>query len=188
MEPSLNNGSLIRWDDEKGYGFIKPKEGEKEVFLHIAVVKTTGRRPKVGDTIVYKLVTGSDGKNRASSASIQGVTASKLLVLPKVQVAPKRWKLKGGKFIGTVISPVVLVIIALIQIELSPRRSQTIIELMTKPGCTVKGNVSQTTGNRLYHVPGMENYAQTVIDSRYGERWFCSEADAVAAGWSKAPR
>jgi len=53
-------------------------------------------------------------------------------------------------------------------------------------GCTVKGNISKNNGQRIYHVPGQEYYAQTQIDWLSGERWFCSEEDARAAGWRKA--
>jgi hypothetical protein len=52
--------------------------------------------------------------------------------------------------------------------------------------CVIKGNVSINSGERIYHVPGQKYYAATKIRSRYGERWFCSEADARAAGWRKA--
>ncbi|GAG48302.1 unnamed protein product, partial [marine sediment metagenome] len=38
------------------------------------------------------------------------------------------------------------------------------------------------------HVPGGEYYDQTVIDEAKGERWFCTEAEAVAAGWRKSKR
>ncbi len=54
--------------------------------------------------------------------------------------------------------------------------------------CNIKGNVSINSGERIYHVPGQEFYAQTKIDPQYGERWFCSEAEARAAGWRKAKR
>jgi endonuclease YncB( thermonuclease family) len=53
-------------------------------------------------------------------------------------------------------------------------------------GCTIKGNVSQS--GRIYHLPGQENYDDTRIDTSRGERWFCSEAEAVAAGWRRARR
>jgi endonuclease YncB( thermonuclease family) len=53
-------------------------------------------------------------------------------------------------------------------------------------GCAIKGNIS---GNgRIYHVPGQENYADTGINEARGERWFCSEAEAQAAGWRRARR
>lgn len=54
------------------------------------------------------------------------------------------------------------------------------------PGCNIKGNVSIDSGERIYHVPGQKYYASTKIDSRYGERWFCSEADARSAGWRRS--
>lgn len=54
--------------------------------------------------------------------------------------------------------------------------------------CNIKGNISIDTGERIYHVPGQMFYDQTKIRSEYGERWFCSEADARAAGWRKSRR
>lgn len=54
-------------------------------------------------------------------------------------------------------------------------------------GCVIKGNIN-AKGRRIFHVPGQEDYAATRIDTARGERWFCSAADAVAAGWSAAAR
>ena len=53
-------------------------------------------------------------------------------------------------------------------------------------GCSVKGNISMTTGERIYHVPGQKYYAATSIDLFHGERWFCSEQAARAVGWRKS--
>jgi len=55
-------------------------------------------------------------------------------------------------------------------------------------GCNIKGNVSYYNGARIYHVPGQMFYDRTVISYSRGERYFCSEADALAAGWRKARR
>jgi hypothetical protein len=51
--------------------------------------------------------------------------------------------------------------------------------------CLIKGNINRR-GERIYHLPGSDAYASTVIDERSGERWFCSEAEARAAGWRAA--
>lgn len=56
-----------------------------------------------------------------------------------------------------------------------------------QPGCGIKGNVS-AKGERIYHVPGGTYYDSTRIDVADGERWFCSETEAQAAGWRKAVR
>jgi len=50
----------------------------------------------------------------------------------------------------------------------------------------IKGNMSQTAGEKIYHVPGGEYYDKTVIDEPAGERWFCTEQEAVAAGWRRS--
>jgi micrococcal nuclease len=52
----------------------------------------------------------------------------------------------------------------------------------------IKGNISVRTGEKIYHVPGGEFYDQTVINEAKGERWFCTEAETVAAGWRKSKR
>jgi hypothetical protein len=56
------------------------------------------------------------------------------------------------------------------------------------PSCNIKGNISINSGKHIFHVRGQQDYDATVINHRYGERWFCSEADARRAGWQKASR
>ena len=51
--------------------------------------------------------------------------------------------------------------------------------------CVIKGNVS-TQGERIYHVPGQKYYDDTRISASHGERWFCSEEEARAAGWRRS--
>ncbi len=53
-------------------------------------------------------------------------------------------------------------------------------------GCAIKGNISD--GGHIYHRPGQHDYDAVRIDERRGERWFCSEAEARAAGWRAARR
>ncbi len=47
--------------------------------------------------------------------------------------------------------------------------------------CQIKGNISRK-GKRIYHVPGGRWYDRTKISPSKGERWFCSEEEAQAAG------
>jgi endonuclease YncB( thermonuclease family) len=49
-------------------------------------------------------------------------------------------------------------------------------------GCRIKGNINRK-GERIYHLPGSHGYDDTRIDTAKGERWFCSEEEARAAGW-----
>ena len=50
----------------------------------------------------------------------------------------------------------------------------------------IKGSVESRTGERVYHVPGGLFYSTTVVTESEGDRWFCTEAEAIAAGWERA--
>ena len=68
------------------------------------------------------------------------------------------------------------------------RRGERIAANDNAPGqCRIKGNINRK-GERIYHAPGDKWYDRTRIDPAKGERWFCSEAEAIAAGWRKALR
>jgi hypothetical protein len=43
------------------------------------------------------------------------------------------------------------------------------------------------SGMKLYHLPGMEDDEITKISPEKGERWFCSEQEALLEGWTRAP-
>lgn len=51
-------------------------------------------------------------------------------------------------------------------------------------GCAIKGNVAR--GERIYHMPWSLWYSRIHMDADKGKRWFCSEAEAIAAGWRPA--
>ncbi len=53
--------------------------------------------------------------------------------------------------------------------------------------CAIKGNISRS-GERIFHIPGGQYYDRTKISPAKGQRWFCSEAEATAAGWRKSKR
>lgn len=57
-----------------------------------------------------------------------------------------------------------------------------------KTGCDIKGNISINTGEKIYHLPGQEYYEETKISPQYGERWFCTEAEALSNGWRKSKK
>jgi micrococcal nuclease len=52
----------------------------------------------------------------------------------------------------------------------------------------IKGNIDIRTGGHVYHVPGGLFYTTTVVDEALGDRWLCTEDEAVEAGWKKSKR
>jgi uncharacterized membrane protein YsdA (DUF1294 family)/cold shock CspA family protein len=65
-------GKLIRWDDEKGYGFIRPDNGGEDRFLHANSLTHFQRRPRENDRITYEDATDSQGRLNANNAKIAG--------------------------------------------------------------------------------------------------------------------
>lgn len=52
-------------------------------------------------------------------------------------------------------------------------------------GCAIKGNIN-AKGERIYHMPWSRYYTSVRMDEAKGKRWFCSEAEAIDAGWRSA--
>lgn len=51
-------------------------------------------------------------------------------------------------------------------------------------GCPIKGRIQ--SGTRTYLLPWSPSYDSVRLRTSRGERWFCSESEAQAAGWSRA--
>ena len=71
------------------------------------------------------------------------------------------------------------------QTTTTPTTTTTPVNTTAK--CVIKGNIS-SNGEKIYHMPGQRYYDKTIINESYGERWFCTEEEAVAAGWRKSLR
>lgn len=62
------------------------------------------------------------------------------------------------------------------------RKQKWLVADQTAPtDCPIKGNI--TSRGRIYHTPWSPHYSRTRINEKAGERWFCSEIEALAAGW-----
>ncbi len=67
-----NRGILTKWNDDRGFGFIKHSETET-IFIHISAVQLMPRRPKEGDILFYDIIQDSAGKKKAASVTIEGL-------------------------------------------------------------------------------------------------------------------
>jgi cold shock CspA family protein len=60
-----SHGTLVRWNDDRGFGFISPAGGRDEVFVQLSAFPRDGKRPTVGELLSYELDTDKDGRARA---------------------------------------------------------------------------------------------------------------------------
>jgi CspA family cold shock protein len=60
-------GTVKFFNTQKGYGFIRPEDGSKDVFVHITAVERAGMRSLVeGQRVSYEIVT-ERGKQAAGN-------------------------------------------------------------------------------------------------------------------------
>jgi uncharacterized membrane protein YsdA (DUF1294 family)/cold shock CspA family protein len=65
-----DQGRLVEWFDEKGYGFIQPNDDSKDrVFLHIKDFARQGPRPILGCALEYNVLVDAQGRYRAQQVS-----------------------------------------------------------------------------------------------------------------------
>lgn len=100
-------GALKTWKEDRGFGFISPDDGGKDIFIHISALKGTSRRPVTGDVIYYQSTRDNRGKYKAINAYIEGVE-----ILEDKTITPL--STKKNIILIALVSVVILVIAAVI--------------------------------------------------------------------------
>ena len=79
-----SKGTLSKWIDDKGFGFLTPEKGKKEIFVYISAFdRNIPRMPIVGDIIFYHVKIDEKGKSKAYDAVVEGMA-------PIVKKVPSR--------------------------------------------------------------------------------------------------
>lgn len=58
-------GTLRSWNEDRGFGFIHPRDGGEDVFVHISAFRTREIRPDSNQRVTYEVEPGQHGKLRA---------------------------------------------------------------------------------------------------------------------------
>ena len=91
-------GELIEWNDERGFGFIRPDDGGGRLFVHVSQIGRIATRPSIGDRVSFAVGPGRDGKTAAIKVTIAGANPVKARAVARGAgaevMAPRRDRLR----------------------------------------------------------------------------------------------
>ena len=102
-------GTLAKWNDERGFGFISPtKGGTPDVFVHVSAFPKDGQRPSIGELLTFEIETDKDGKKRATNL----LFPNRVIRFSTRQTKPSGRRENSG-FLGRIISLAVVIALAI---------------------------------------------------------------------------
>ncbi len=75
LVPIRFDGTLIKWNDERGFGFIAPMQGGHEIFIHISSFPPDGR-PCLNEKLSFEIALNNEGKKKAVNVQRPAHTSS----------------------------------------------------------------------------------------------------------------
>ncbi|MEO6926129.1 MAG: cold shock domain-containing protein [Rhodanobacter sp.] len=87
------HGTLTKWNDDRGFGFVEPATGSAEIFVHISAFPRDGVRPRIGELVSYEIDVRKDGKPQAVRILRPGAQQRSRRPQPKTARMPRR---RGG--------------------------------------------------------------------------------------------
>ena len=66
----IKKGRISTWNDDKGFGFITPSNGDKQIFVHIKAFKNQARRPEVNRLVTYTEANDKQGRICAAEVTM----------------------------------------------------------------------------------------------------------------------
>lgn len=82
------HGTLTKWNDDRGFGFISPARGSEDLFVHVSAFPRDGVRPRLNELVSFETEVGPNGKARAIRVMRPGQRAASRQ--PRVHDRPSR--------------------------------------------------------------------------------------------------
>lgn len=114
-----SEGTLAKWDDGRGFGFIAPRLGGQEIFIHVSSFPRDGRRPRIGETLWFDIEADARGRKRAVRV-VRPTRIESRVEARRERSPPKH----GGRLARTLISTAILAGIAAYGYDELSRRSE----------------------------------------------------------------
>ena len=95
-------GTLAKWDEERGFGFIQPTQGGQELFAHVSAFPRDGRRPQLHEKLSFEVALGKEGKKKA--VAIERPRASASLPAGSRRAIPQMVRSPSGGVFGKLVA------------------------------------------------------------------------------------
>jgi CspA family cold shock protein len=67
----MANGTVKWFNPSKGFGFIEPESGKRDIFVHISALEAAGiSELKDGQKVTFEIEAGRDGRESASKLEL----------------------------------------------------------------------------------------------------------------------
>ncbi len=129
------HGTLIKWNDDRGYGFVVLPQSHEEVFVHISAFPRDGVRPRIGEMISFEVRSGPDGKKRAEGVLRPGAQTP---VRKSRGVSPR----DDRKPIGTLLAIVIAGVLGVVGYKVYTAKLDS---MSNEPGMAIAGKSTQHT-------------------------------------------
>jgi len=67
----MTSGTVKFYNDQKGFGFIAPEHGSKDIFVHISALERAGiQKLDDGQNVTFDIESGRDGRESATNLAL----------------------------------------------------------------------------------------------------------------------
>lgn len=98
-------GVIVKWFDEKGYGFIKSDDVAEQIFVHISAFPSAQSKPKIDEPVTFEIVEGTKGRQ---AYNVLYVNRAKHVVKPTRYEKPKSKKNYSGLIVMAIFGFLIL--------------------------------------------------------------------------------
>jgi cold shock CspA family protein len=98
------NGTLKKWNEERGFGFVIADLSDHELFVHVSAFPRNGRQPMVGEALSFEVELDRDGRKRAVRVRRPGDRAAQSRSVSGRRPEPRRTDSAGWSFGSAVVA------------------------------------------------------------------------------------